>query len=90
MDETQVHDYADLDPDTVYYYRFVYVKGGEHLASRTARTRTAPDRDADRHGDAHGHGNGDEHAQYPGLGRGRHAHGHRPDRHAQPDTDQHA
>jgi alkaline phosphatase D len=36
-----------LDPATVYYYRFVYEKGGELFGSRIARTKTAPTSDAD-------------------------------------------
>ncbi len=39
---------SDLEPDTVYFYRFVYVRDGEHLASRVGRTHTAPAVDADR------------------------------------------
>ncbi len=37
-----------LDPDTVYYYRFVIDKAGERLGSQIGRTRTAPADDADR------------------------------------------
>ncbi len=31
-----------LSPRTVYYYRFIYEKGGKRLASRVGRTKTAP------------------------------------------------
>jgi len=36
-----------LTPSTTYYYRFSLVQGGERYLSRTGRTRTAPDPDAD-------------------------------------------
>jgi alkaline phosphatase D len=38
---------TDLEPGTTYFYRFVHHRGGEDLASRTGRTRTAPAADAD-------------------------------------------
>jgi alkaline phosphatase D len=38
---------TDLSADTVYYYRFVYAKGGKYYVSRTGRTKTAPAADAD-------------------------------------------
>lgn len=38
----------ELDPDTVYFYRFVRVQGGQNLASQVGRTRTAPTADDDR------------------------------------------
>ncbi len=37
----------NLTPATEYFYRFAYVKDGERHVSRTGRTRTAPDPDAD-------------------------------------------
>jgi alkaline phosphatase D len=36
----------NLEPATAYYYRFTYVRGEERHVSRTGRTRTAPDPDA--------------------------------------------
>lgn len=36
-----------LTPGTTYYYRFTFVQDGERYTSRTGRTRTAPDPDAD-------------------------------------------
>jgi alkaline phosphatase D len=36
-----------LLPGTTYYYRFTFVRGSERHASRTGRTRTAPDPGAD-------------------------------------------
>jgi alkaline phosphatase D len=36
-----------LAPGTTYYYRFTLLAGGERFHSRTGRTRTAPDPDAD-------------------------------------------
>jgi alkaline phosphatase D len=36
-----------LTPGTTYYYRFTFVRGSERHVSRTGRTRTAPDPDAD-------------------------------------------
>ncbi|HVR19838.1 MAG TPA: alkaline phosphatase D family protein, partial [Polyangiaceae bacterium] len=50
-DET--HDHCvkvrveNLSAATFYYYRFTYVRGDERHVSRTGRTRTAPDPDAD-------------------------------------------
>jgi alkaline phosphatase D len=38
---------AGLAAATTYYYRFIYTKGDTHYVSRTGRTRTAPDEDAD-------------------------------------------
>jgi alkaline phosphatase D len=37
----------NLEASTSYYYRFTYVRGDERFVSRTGRTRTAPDPDAD-------------------------------------------
>ncbi len=37
-----------LSADTHYYYRFVHILEDERIASRTGRTKTAPDADADR------------------------------------------
>jgi len=39
---------TELAPDTVYYYRFAYVRDAERRRSRVGRTRTAPAADADR------------------------------------------
>jgi alkaline phosphatase D len=36
-----------LSPSTTYYYRFSVTRGGRRYTSRTGRTRTAPDPDAD-------------------------------------------
>jgi alkaline phosphatase D len=36
-----------LEPGTTYFYRFTYVRGDERFTSRTGRTKTAPDPDAD-------------------------------------------
>jgi alkaline phosphatase D len=51
---TATHDHClkikvtDLDPDTFYYYRFLYFKEGSWRASNTGRTRTAPAPDSER------------------------------------------
>jgi alkaline phosphatase D len=37
----------NLEPGQTYFYRFSYVRGEERFSSRTGRTRTAPDPDAD-------------------------------------------
>jgi alkaline phosphatase D len=37
-----------LEPGTTYFYRFTYVRGEERFTSRTGRTKTAPDPDADQ------------------------------------------
>ncbi len=37
----------ELTPGQTYYYRFTYVRGEERFSSRTGRTRTAPEPDAD-------------------------------------------
>jgi len=39
---------TELAPDTVYYYRFTYLRDAERRSSRVGRTRTAPAPDADR------------------------------------------
>ncbi len=39
---------TDLDPDTVYFYRFLYARDNRWLASNTGRTRTAPTADSER------------------------------------------
>jgi alkaline phosphatase D len=36
-----------LEPGTIYFYRFIYVRGDERFTSRTGRTKTAPSPDAD-------------------------------------------
>lgn len=36
-----------LSPATIYYYRFIYVKGGKNLVSHVGRTKTAAAKDAD-------------------------------------------
>jgi alkaline phosphatase D len=38
---------SNLEPGTTYFYRFTYVRGEERVSSRTGRTRTAPDPEAD-------------------------------------------
>ncbi len=38
---------ASLSPATVYYYRFIYEKGGKFYTSKVGRTKTAPAADAD-------------------------------------------
>ncbi len=38
---------AKLSPATVYYYRFIYTKGGKYYSSKVGRTKTAPAEDAD-------------------------------------------
>ncbi len=38
---------AGITPGTVYYYRFIYEKGGKLYASKVGRTKTAPAEDAD-------------------------------------------
>lgn len=39
---------TDLNPDTFYYFRFLYFRDNRWLASNTGRTRTAPAPDGDR------------------------------------------
>ncbi len=39
---------TDLNPDTFYYFRFLYFRDNRWLASNTGRTRTAPSPDSDR------------------------------------------
>jgi alkaline phosphatase D len=36
-----------LEPGTIYFYRFIYVRGDERFTSRTGRTKTAPPPDSD-------------------------------------------
>lgn len=38
---------AGISPATVYYYRFIYEKGGKYYTSKIGRTKTAPAEDAD-------------------------------------------